>query len=67
MFHSASVAVVTKSDLAVAAGFNREQALANLKRISHHAQIFELSAKTGDGMKAWLDFLVKQRGLAANG
>lgn len=61
MFHSANVAIVTKSDLAAAAGFNRDQALMNLKRVSHHAQIFELSAKTGDGMKAWLDFLVKQR------
>lgn len=61
MFHSANVAVVAKSDLATAAGFNRQQALANLKRVSHHAEIFELSAKTGEGMKAWLDFLVKQR------
>ena len=61
MFHSASVAVVTKSDLAAAVGFNRQQALTNLKRVSHHAEIFELSAKTGEGMKAWVDFLVKQR------
>jgi hydrogenase nickel incorporation protein HypB len=61
MFHSAHVAVVTKSDLAVAAGFDRGQTLANLKRISHHAHIFELSAKTGEGMKAWLDYLVKER------
>jgi hydrogenase nickel incorporation protein HypB len=62
MFHSANVAVITKSDLAAAAGFNRNQALANLRRISHHADIFELSSKTGEGMKAWLEFLVKQRG-----
>jgi hydrogenase nickel incorporation protein HypB len=62
MFHSAHVAIVTKSDLAVAAGFNREQALANLKRVSHHAAIFELASKTGDGMGAWLDFLLKRRG-----
>ena len=61
MFHSAQVAVVTKSDMAVAAGFNRELALQNLERVSHHARIFELSAKTGDGMKAWLDFLVEKR------
>ena len=60
MFHSANVAVVTKSDLASAAGFDRDLALANLKRVSHHARIFELSSKTGDGMKAWLDFLVEQ-------
>jgi hydrogenase nickel incorporation protein HypB len=61
LFHSANAAVVTKSDLAEAAGFNRKQTLANLKRISHHAHVFELSAKTGAGMKAWLDFLVQQR------
>jgi hydrogenase nickel incorporation protein HypB len=62
MFHSAHVAIVTKSDLAAAAGFNRDQALANLNRVSHHAEIFELSAKTGTGMKEWLDFLVTRRG-----
>jgi hydrogenase nickel incorporation protein HypB len=66
MFHSAQVAVVTKSDLASAAGFDREQALANLRRVSHHATVFELSAKTGEGMTGWLDFLAKQRG-ALNG
>ncbi|MCX6894611.1 MAG: hydrogenase nickel incorporation protein HypB [Verrucomicrobia bacterium] len=61
MFHSANVAVVTKGDMAAAAGFNRDLALLNLKRMSHHAEIFELSAKTGAGMKAWLDFLVQRR------
>ena len=60
MFHSASVAIITKNDLATAAGFNRDLALANLHRVSHHAQVFELSAKTGEGMKAWLDFLAQQ-------
>jgi Ni2+-binding GTPase involved in maturation of urease and hydrogenase len=47
--------------MAMAAGFNRELALQNLERVSHHARIFELSAKIGDGMKAWLDFLAEQR------
>jgi hydrogenase nickel incorporation protein HypB len=60
MFHSADVAVVTKTDLASAAGFDRDLALANLKRVSHHARIFELSSKTGEGMKAWLEFIVEQ-------
>lgn len=62
MFHSAHVVVVTKSDLATAAGFNREQALINLKRVSHHARIFELSSRSGDGMEGWLEFLVAQSG-----
>jgi hydrogenase nickel incorporation protein HypB len=60
MFHSANVVVVTKSDLARAAGFNRAHTLANLKRISHHAQVFELSARTGEGMQRWIDYLCRQ-------
>ena len=67
MFHSAHVAVVTKTDLAAAAGFDREQALTNLKRTSHHARIFELSSKTGEGMKAWLDYLVEQHAVPNSG
>ncbi len=61
LFHSAHVVLVTKSDLAAAVEFDRGQALANLKRISHHAEIFELSARTGDGMAAWLTFLEQAR------
>jgi len=61
MFHSADVAVITKSDLAAPAGFDRAQALAALHRIAHHARIFELSARTGDGMPAWIDYLEQQR------
>jgi hydrogenase nickel incorporation protein HypB len=61
LFHSAHVAVLTKMDMASAAGFDRDQALANLKRISHHARIFEVSAKTGEGMRPWFDFLLSRR------
>jgi len=60
MFHSAGAAIVTKTDLATAAGFDRRQALDNLGRISHHARIFEVSAKTGEGMDAWIEFLAKE-------
>jgi hydrogenase nickel incorporation protein HypB len=60
MFHSADVAVLTKMDLAAPAGFDHEQALANLRKVSHHAAIFELSARTGDGMELWRDFLVSK-------
>lgn len=57
LFHSADVAIITKCDLAAAAGWNRVVALENLRRISHHATLFELSAKTGEGMDQWLEFL----------
>ncbi|MBK9138566.1 MAG: hydrogenase nickel incorporation protein HypB [Verrucomicrobia bacterium] len=61
MFHSANVAVVTKTDLAVASGFDRDLALTNLRRIAHHAEVFEVSAKTGAGMEGWLAYLRKRR------
>jgi hydrogenase nickel incorporation protein HypB len=57
LFHSAHVAIITKTDLAAAAGFDRERAVANLRRISHHAELFELSARTGEHMEQWLDYL----------
>lgn len=53
VFHAADLAVITKTDLAAAAGFNRETALDSLARIAHHAHVCEVSATTGDGMQAW--------------
>ncbi len=58
MFHSADVVVVTKTDMAVVAGFDRELALKNIRQASPRAKIFELSARTGDGVAAWCDSLV---------
>ncbi|MGC8743390.1 MAG: hydrogenase nickel incorporation protein HypB [Verrucomicrobiia bacterium] len=60
LFHTANVAIITKSDLAQAAGFNRQVALENLKKISHHAEIFELSARTGEGMEKWCHYLLEE-------
>ncbi len=63
IFHSANVVLVTKSDLAAAAGFARDTALTHLRHISHHARLFEVSAKTGAGMAEWLEFLEQQHAL----
>jgi hydrogenase nickel incorporation protein HypB len=35
-------------------------ALANLRRLAPAAPVFELSAKTGQGMAAWCEFLIQQ-------
>lgn len=61
IFHSAQVALVTKTDLAEAAGFERETALANLHRASHHAQVLELSSRSGAGMGEWCELLATER------
>lgn len=67
MFHSANAVVVTKTDLAAACEFDRAKALANLQRISHHAQIFEVSSRTGAGIEHWRDFLIEQHRLINGG
>jgi len=61
LFHSAHAALITKTDLAEAAGFDGASARANLEQISHHARLFEVSARTGAGMDWWAEFLIGER------
>jgi hydrogenase nickel incorporation protein HypB len=67
IFKDADVAIVTKCDLADAVEFDRERALANLRNVAPGARVFELSAKSGAGMAAWLDYLRERRGAKAAG
>jgi hydrogenase nickel incorporation protein HypB len=62
IFQSAAVVIVSKTDLGEACGWNREAALANIRRVAPNARVFELSAKTGEGMEAWREFVTQQRG-----
>lgn len=57
LFRFADVVVITKIDLARAVEFNREAALANIQRVNPKARIFEVSARTGQGMEAWCEYL----------
>jgi hydrogenase nickel incorporation protein HypB len=61
MFQGADVVIVSKSDLTQACGCDRELALSNLRRVAPRARIFETSAKTGQGMEAWREFLIEKR------
>ena len=51
LFKSADAVVINKSDLAEAVAFERDSALANLKAVAPQAQLFELSARTGEGLE----------------
>lgn len=57
MFKTANVVVVNKIDLALAVGFDRDRAIANIQRVVPQVIIFEVSAKTGEGMKDWYAYL----------
>jgi hydrogenase nickel incorporation protein HypB len=60
IFNSADVAVVTKNDIATAVEFDWEAARHNIESVRPGMRIFRLSAKTGQGMQDYLDFLLQQ-------
>jgi hydrogenase nickel incorporation protein HypB len=60
MFQSANVALISKTDLAQACGYDREAALANLRRIAPAARVFETSARKAQGLDAWCEYLLQQ-------
>lgn len=58
MFRAADLVLISKSDLLpVLDDFNPDNAKNYMHDIANNAPVFELSSKTGVGMKAWLDWL----------
>lgn len=66
LFNSADAAIVTKIDIAEPCGFNRVLAIKNINEIRPGIRIFETSARTGQGMTDWLDYLAAQHTPAVN-
>jgi hydrogenase nickel incorporation protein HypB len=61
IFNSADVAIITKLDLAAAVGFDEGAAKRNIQSVRPGMQILKLSAKTGEGMPSFVEFLEKRR------
>ena len=57
IFTSAHAVILNKIDVAAALGFDRAAALANIRRVAPQAEVFELSARTGEGFDRWLAYL----------
>jgi hydrogenase nickel incorporation protein HypB len=60
IFNSADVAVVTKMDLASAVEFDWPAAYGNVQAVRPGMQVLKLSARSGQGMDDYLDFLKKR-------
>ncbi len=58
VFQTAHVVIVNKIDLAEAVGFDRATALGNIRRVAPSATLFEVSARTGQGMESWYRYLL---------
>ncbi|MDQ6707515.1 MAG: hydrogenase nickel incorporation protein HypB [Acidobacteriota bacterium] len=63
IFNSADSAVITKMDLAAAVEFEWNAARRNIQAVRPGLEIFKVSAKTGEGMPAWVAFLESRRRL----
>ncbi len=61
IFHTADVALITKTDLAAAVEFDAAAAHRNIQSVRPGMRVFEVSAKTGADMEPWLDFLRGRR------
>lgn len=55
IFNTADIAVITKMDLAAAVEFDSPLAHRNIQMVRPGMRVLEVSAKTGDGMNAWID------------
>jgi hydrogenase nickel incorporation protein HypB len=60
IFNSADVAVITKMDLAAAVEFDRAAAHRSIQSVRPGMQVFEVSAKTGEGLDPLVRFLQAQ-------
>ncbi len=61
IFNSADVAVITKIDLAAAVEFEEQAAIQNIQAVRPGMEILKLSAKTGEGMREYLEFLKRRQ------
>jgi len=61
IFNTADLAVITKMDLAEAVEFDLEQASGNIQKVRPGMETILVSAKTGDGMREWIENLETRR------
>ena len=58
IFNSADVAIISKMDLAPAVEFDNPSAYGNIQAVQPNMPVFQLSAKTGEDMERYLEFIV---------
>jgi hydrogenase nickel incorporation protein HypB len=60
MFQEADCLLITKVDLAPYLDVDLDQIEANVRQMNSTVQIFRVSAKTGEGLEAWFDWVRQQ-------
>jgi len=60
MFYSAQLCIINKIDLLPYVDFDMDAVKYNALKINRHLQFIEVSARNGEGMQQWYDYLLKQ-------
>lgn len=60
MFTKVDVVLINKIDVKPYFDFDSDACRERIKRLNPNCEIFEVSAKTGEGFKAWTDYLAKR-------
>lgn len=60
MFSKSDVLIITKSDAAPYFDFDFEAVESRVRKLNPSILIFPVSAKTGDGMEAWEDYILSE-------
>ncbi len=61
LFNTADLVVITKTDLAQACQFQIELARQNIQAVRPGVPVLETSARTGQGISQWIEFLCQRR------
>jgi hydrogenase accessory protein HypB len=62
IFNTADIAIITKIDLAQAVEFDSKTAHRSIQAVRPGIKVLEVSAKTGAGMREWIEFIGSQTG-----
>ena len=57
MFHEADLCILNKIDLLPFVDFDAGKCRENAMRVNHHLEWFEVSAKTGEGLDVWQEWI----------
>jgi len=62
MFQSSHLCIINKSDLLPYVDFNTEETIKHARSLNPALEFLIVSAKTGEGMDLWFDWLIRQTG-----
>lgn len=61
MFRAATLMLINKCDLLPYVDFDADRAIAYAQQVNPGIEVIHISAKTGEGMEEWLDWITQQR------